>query len=98
MPEDIENFSLISKGVYGVALPLLEEHRVLKIRYSKFQNLKKADFNGRRFESSRYFVESCMAIPDMPSLLTAILTSHRVALYIKELCIGGMFGRLEAFI
>ena len=86
MPEDIENFSLISKGVYAVALPLLGEHRVLKRRYSAFQNLEKAEFDGRHFESSRYFVESDISVIDMSKLLAEILTNHRVAFYIKELC------------
>lgn len=97
MPEDIENFSLISKGVYDVVLPLLEEHRVLKKRYSAFQNLEKVEFDGYN-PGSRYLVDpDTFNLSDeiytmsKSKLLAEILTSHRVALYIKELRMWGPF-------
>ena len=89
MPDDIESFSLTSRGVYAEALPLLKEHRELKVRYSAFGNLEKTGFDGRRLGKSDFRGHQVMlnGYPgdSLSNLLTDILTDHRLVPYIKEL-------------
>lgn len=89
MPDDIESFSLISRGVYAQALPLLKEHRKLKVRYSAFGNLEKTGFDGRRLGKSDFrghqVMLNCYTGDSLSNLLTDVLTDHRVMPYIKEL-------------
>ena len=39
LPEDIESISLASKHIYQLAIPRLEEHRVLRKQYTNFKNM-----------------------------------------------------------
>lgn len=39
LPEDIESISLASKRIYQLAIPRLEEHRVLRKQYTNFKNM-----------------------------------------------------------
>ena len=38
LPEDIEAMSLVSKHIYQLAIPRLEEHRELRKEYFNFRN------------------------------------------------------------
>ena len=99
MPEDIENFSLVSKRIYAVNLAFLEEHRDLRERYSAFDNLEKAAFDGRRLEKSDPeddpWTSNCLPFDVFSTLLTDVLIKRRVAHYIKEFRMQGWFFEWE---
>lgn len=101
MPEDIENFSLISKRFYVVALPLLKEHRELRVRYSDFDDIGKAAFFGCRFEFDYldYLIRTNCTLGDSFSkMLIDVLANRRMALYIKELRLDGWSLEWESMI
>lgn len=93
MPEDLENFSLVSKRIYAINLPFLEEHRELRKRYSAFDNSGKAEFDGPRLQISEmtedYDALNCCVGETFPALLTDVLMSPRIAPYIKEIRLQG---------
>lgn len=95
MPEDIESFSMLSRGVYVIALPLLREHRLLRERYNVFGNLKKAAFDGELLKKanpgSAPVTANCAPGDSFSNLLTDVLKNHRVAPYIKEFRQEGWF-------
>lgn len=95
MPEDIENFSLVSKRIYAVNLAFLEEHRELRERYSAFELLEKTAFDGRRLRKSPIRIASvtsnCASETTLSNLLIDILANGRRARYIKELRLDGWF-------
>lgn len=70
-PRDIESLSAISKHVYHLATPLLQEHRKLKRQYTRLKSPREVGCE----EVDNWFVEH----------LIAILQNPRIALYINEL-------------
>lgn len=95
MPENILNFSLVSKNIYDVNLAFLTEHRELRERYSEFEPLEKAAFDGRRLEKSDPeddpWTPNCLPFDAFSDLLADVLANRRVAPYIKELRMQGWF-------
>ena len=91
--EAIERFTLAAEGIYAVGLPLLKEHRELKKRYSDFKILDQAKFDDFLFlnsDSPYYPVTlNCPRGDSFSNLLTDVLTSHRMAPYVKELRLEG---------
>ena len=82
MPEDIESFSLASKRIYQIAIPRLEEHRVLRKQYTNFRNMVE--------HRSHHWHDPGGLLAE---LLCKIMTDARVGLYVKnidlELCNSG---------
>lgn len=77
LPEDIESMSLVSKSIYRLAIPRLEEHRKLRKQYSNFRNL--VEFK------HKYWHDPGGLLAD---LLCKIMTDSRLGHYVKKIELG----------
>ena len=73
-PDDIESMSLASKCIYQLALPQLQEHRRLRKRYNKFENIVEYKPNN-------------WGDPDglLSDLLCKIVTDAKTGHYVKKI-------------
>lgn len=74
LPEDIESMSLVSKRIYQLAIPRLEEHRELRKQYSNFRN--KLQYK------QMYWHDPGGLLAD---LLCKIMTGARLGHYVKRI-------------
>lgn len=77
LPEDIESMSLVSKNIYQLAIPRLEEHRMLRKRYSYFRN--SVEFKHRHWHDPGGL---------LADLLCNIITDARLGHYVKKIDLG----------
>lgn len=74
LPEDIESTSLVSKRIYQLAIPRLEEHRRLRKQYTSFKNMVQN-------ESMSWHDPGGL----LADLLCKILSDARIGHYVKIL-------------
>lgn len=74
LPEDIESISLASKRIHQIAIPLLDEHRVLRKEYTNFKNMVE--------HKSHHWHDPGGLLAE---LLCKIMTDTRVGHYVKKI-------------